>query len=199
MLLAADDLAEWVADRASLLNAAWASYFTKLAQPLSPGPSYRAAAVLQHTMLEALQCDGFDEGFAVRAQNREPALKGRLELVEQYYTVTLKLARAAARRAREARTSSAFPYRSTTVVGDGRTDPRHLALEGIVLHRDHPFWRRYHPPLGMQCRCGTIMLTRGQFERRGLKITSEMDLAERVATLPDDWPEEFEPLLDFRA
>ena len=41
-------------------------------------------------------------------------------------------------------------------------------------------------------------MTRGQFERSGLVITGEAELADRETRLCGAWPVEFMPLLDFR-
>lgn len=120
-------------------------------------------------------------------------------VAERFYYVTLKLARAASRKKRENRVRSIFPYIRTTVVGDSRTNPGHLALKGIVLPRDHSFWTRWRPPIDMDCRCGTISMTRGQFERYGEPATSERELASREARLFGAWPLAFQPLLEFRA
>ncbi len=63
----------------------------------------------------------------------------------------------------------------------GSTDPRpeHLALDGLVLPADHPFWRIYMPPNGWGCSCRVIGL-----RRREDAIALGGDLSK---TLPDDW------------
>lgn len=42
--------------------------------------------------------------------------------------------------------------------GDDRVRPTHAALEGVTLPKDDPFWRRFYPPNGWNCRCQAIPL-----------------------------------------
>ena len=41
-------------------------------------------------------------------------------------------------------------------VGDDRTRPGHLAMDGVRLPKDHPFWARNWPPNGWNCRCTVV-------------------------------------------
>lgn len=41
-------------------------------------------------------------------------------------------------------------------VGDGRVRDSHAALDGTRLPKDDPFWRRFMPPNGWNCRCQAI-------------------------------------------
>lgn len=45
-----------------------------------------------------------------------------------------------------------------TTVGDDRVRPEHEELEGITLPKDHPFWEKYWPPNGWNCRCQAIAI-----------------------------------------
>ena len=38
-------------------------------------------------------------------------------------------------------------------VGDNRVRPEHRLLEGVRLPKDDPFWQKYMPPNGWNCRC----------------------------------------------
>lgn len=40
----------------------------------------------------------------------------------------------------------------------------HLALDGLVLRHDHPFWRTAYPPNGWGCACYVVSLTPRQVE-----------------------------------
>jgi SPP1 gp7 family putative phage head morphogenesis protein len=51
-----------------------------------------------------------------------------------------------------------FGYRYATV-GDDRVRPSHAELEGVTLPKDDPFWQRFWPPNGYNCRCTVIPLT----------------------------------------
>ena len=41
-------------------------------------------------------------------------------------------------------------------VGDDRVRPSHEALEGVRMAKDDPFWNRFRPPNGFNCRCDVI-------------------------------------------
>lgn len=55
-----------------------------------------------------------------------------------------------------------FQYIATR---DDRVRPSHLALHGIVLPKDDPFWEDHMPPWEWGCRCQARPLTRGMVER----------------------------------
>lgn len=72
-----------------------------------------------------------------------------------------------------------LPYWQYDAVNDRRTRPTHLAMDGRVWPADHPVWNTWYPPNGYRCRCSVIGLTRGQVERRKLKVESE-DITNRL-------------------
>jgi SPP1 gp7 family putative phage head morphogenesis protein len=43
-----------------------------------------------------------------------------------------------------------------TTAGDDRVRETHAALEGITLPKDDPFWKKFWPPNGYNCRCTVI-------------------------------------------
>jgi SPP1 gp7 family putative phage head morphogenesis protein len=49
--------------------------------------------------------------------------------------------------------ADALPYLQYDAVMDDRTREDHAKLEGIVLLASDPFWRKYYPPNGWNCRC----------------------------------------------
>lgn len=199
MILQSDDLIDWIADRDQLLIAAWAP---ELQTYLSWEPPYAQAFAgeLHALMVKSMLGNGTGGDFLKLASRSNTGLDRATQktVVERFYNVTLKLARAASRRHREDRTRAVFTYVRTTVVGDGNTNPGHLPLAGIILPSGHSFWSRWKPPLDMDCRCGTISMTKGQFERCGKPVTSEQELAARETRLTANWPPAFHPLLDFR-
>lgn len=75
--------------------------------------------------------------------------------------------------------SSVFPYWQYDAVNDRRTRPTHLAMDGRVWPADHAVWSTWYPPNGYRCRCSVIGLTRGQVERRKIKVEKE-DITERL-------------------
>ncbi|OGV64137.1 MAG: hypothetical protein A2283_12460 [Lentisphaerae bacterium RIFOXYA12_FULL_48_11] len=61
--------------------------------------------------------------------------------------------------------------------GDSRNPrPHHLALDGLVLRYDDPFWKTHYPPNGWGCKCKVLSL-------------SKRDLAKMGKTGPDKTPE----------
>ena len=61
------------------------------------------------------------------------------------------------------------PWLMYDAIDDHRTRPEHAALDGVILRADDPWWERYFPPGGWNCRCGTIQLSDEQLKRHGLK------------------------------
>ncbi|HGC5033035.1 TPA: phage minor head protein, partial [Escherichia coli] len=45
------------------------------------------------------------------------------------------------------------PYWMYTGINDSHTRRSHLALHGLVLRWDDPFWQAFYPPNGWRCRC----------------------------------------------
>ena len=50
-------------------------------------------------------------------------------------------------------------YKYVTV-GDDRVRDSHVALDGVTLPKEHPFWSDSYPPNGFSCRCQVIKLFR---------------------------------------
>lgn len=46
-------------------------------------------------------------------------------------------------------------------VGDSRVRPDHVALEGVCLPVDAPFWALAYPPNGWNCRCRVLRVAKG--------------------------------------
>lgn len=68
-------------------------------------------------------------------------------------------------------------------VGDHRVRPAHRAWHGIILPRDHIFWRTHFPPNGFNCRCHAQLVTERDIRRHGWTVTPETD--KRLALPPD--------------
>lgn len=61
------------------------------------------------------------------------------------------------------------PYWQYSAVGDQRTRPAHLSLNGRIYRYDDPFWTTFYPPNGFNCRCTVIPLSQGDLTRKGIK------------------------------
>lgn len=72
-----------------------------------------------------------------------------------------------------AATSRTTPYLMFSAVGDSRTRQSHQELDGVIKPADDPFWNRYTPPLGYNCRCSIIPLTAEEASERG--VSTERD------------------------
>lgn len=109
------------------------------------------------------------------------------------YDTNLRTAQAVGQWTRIQRVAPALPYLLGMTAHDSRvrhppkSEEDHRAFEGILLPVEHPFWQAYFPPLGFRCRCNVIQLSRGQVARRGLSVTSESALQERVSRLGKPW------------
>ena len=47
--------------------------------------------------------------------------------------------------------------------GDDHVRPAHAALHGITLPPSHPFWQRYFPPNGWNCRCTIVQVRKSKY------------------------------------
>lgn len=60
-------------------------------------------------------------------------------------------------------------YLRYSAVLDDRVRPSHAALHDITLPASDSFWKRYRAPLGFNCRCTTIPVSKSRAERDDLK------------------------------
>lgn len=68
------------------------------------------------------------------------------------------------------------PYWMYDAINDTRTRPTHQEMDNTILPADSAWWKSHYPPLGFNCRCAVISLTKKQAEARGIS-TSEPDTA----------------------
>ena len=47
--------------------------------------------------------------------------------------------------------------------GDDHVRPAHAALDRITLPPSHPFWQRYFPPNGWNCRCTVVQVRKSKY------------------------------------
>lgn len=84
------------------------------------------------------------------------------------YRVNMQSAYSAARYQRMRDNVDNRPYWQYSAVGDERTRPAHLALNGKIYRYDDPFWATFYPPNGFNCRCSVIALGERDLQRRGM-------------------------------
>ncbi|MGN0710504.1 MAG: phage minor head protein [Anaerovoracaceae bacterium] len=66
------------------------------------------------------------------------------------------------------------PYWRYEAVGDERTRPSHLAMDGKVFPADSKIWDTWYPPNGFRCRCTVVSLSENQVKQMGLKISEHV-------------------------
>lgn len=54
-------------------------------------------------------------------------------------------------------------YLQYRTAGDGKVRAEHAALHGTTLPVDDPFWDKYFPPLGWNCRCTTVQVRKDKY------------------------------------
>lgn len=91
--------------------------------------------------------------------------------VDLIYNTNIRVAQSVSRWREIQQAKRLMPYLRYVGVGDSRERDSHLLLNNITLPVDDPFWLRAFPPCGFRCRCTVIQYTRGQFERRKMKLT----------------------------
>jgi uncharacterized protein with gpF-like domain len=113
--------------------------------------------------------------------------------VQLIYDTNLRIAQATGRWDRIQSSKAALPYLRAHTAHDERVrhPPKsrsdHRAFDDIILPVDHSFWRSYYPPLGFRCRCQVVQISRGQFARLGRPVTSDTELASRIARIGPPW------------
>lgn len=75
-------------------------------------------------------------------------------------------------------TSNVTPYLMYSAVGDERTRPEHMKLDGVTKRADSIFWDSHTPPLGYNCRCGIIPLSKEDAEEEGINRRSNSSFPE---------------------
>ncbi len=86
--------------------------------------------------------------------------------LETVYRTNLQAHHATGRAASILANEKARPYLMYSAILDTRVRPEHAALHGTILPVGHPFWRTHFPPLGFNCRCQVIALSKRQAEAR---------------------------------
>ena len=61
------------------------------------------------------------------------------------------------------------PYLRYVAIMDNRVRDSHKKFHGLILPKEHPFWRNNYPPNGWGCRCKTQVLSLDEAEALGFK------------------------------
>ncbi|PJG86207.1 phage minor head protein [Conservatibacter flavescens] len=84
------------------------------------------------------------------------------------YRTNMQQAYSAARYQRMMDNVDNRPYWQYSAVGDSRTRPAHMEMNGKIYRYDDPFWATFYPPNGFNCRCTVIALDKRDLARRGI-------------------------------
>jgi SPP1 gp7 family putative phage head morphogenesis protein len=90
--------------------------------------------------------------------------------IETVFRTSMQSAYHAGRYSQQAAMVSVRPYWQYHAIGDSRVRPSHLAQHGKVYRADHPFWRRWYPPSGFNCRCTVVALAESELAEFGLAV-----------------------------
>lgn len=74
----------------------------------------------------------------------------------------------------------ARPYWMYDAVGDERTRPSHMAMNGKVFSVDSPVWDTFYPPNGYRCRCTVVSLSKKQIEQMGIVVSKSVPRTVKV-------------------
>jgi len=88
------------------------------------------------------------------------------------YRVNMQTAYMAGRYKAMAENADHRPWWQYVAILDQRTRPAHRALHGRVFRADDPFWDRFYPPNGWNCRCRVRAYTDTELKRKGLEPES---------------------------
>lgn len=98
--------------------------------------------------------------------------------LETIYRTNVQSAYATGRYRQMLEVAERRPFWMYDAVGDRRTRPSHAAMDGKVYRFDHPFWDRWYPPNGFNCRCTVRTMSPDELDRSALQeSTTGVDLS----------------------
>lgn len=96
---------------------------------------------------------------------------GSTRRLRTIYNVNMRSAYAAGTWERIQRVKKTRPYlRYLASPSINRRDD-HVKFYDIILPVDHPFWSKFYPPNGWECKCSVQQLSDRDLKRRGLKVS----------------------------
>lgn len=87
------------------------------------------------------------------------------------YDTNLRAAHMAGKWEQFQRTKKTRPYAKYVTAGDSHVRPEHRKWDGLILHKDDPFWRTHWPPNDYGCRCDMVDLSERDLIRKGLTVS----------------------------
>jgi SPP1 gp7 family putative phage head morphogenesis protein len=117
-------------------------------------------AALRQELVDALQNGTPQREVIKRLQSILEGSTGQKVLgpnhLETVFRTTTQMAYGVGRRIAQEESKDYLPIWEYSAVGDDRTRPTHMALDGLQYPVDHPFWGDYYPPWDFRCRCSVI-------------------------------------------
>lgn len=90
---------------------------------------------------------------------------GSLRRLQLIFDVNMRVSYAAGHWNAFERTKGARPWLRYVAVMDERTRPEHAVRHNLCLPVDHPYWDKWAPPCGWNCRCTLQSLSNRDVER----------------------------------
>lgn len=116
-------------------------------------------AALQNELVDALST-GRTQDQVIKNLKAILAGAGHKELsthhLETVFRTATQMAYGVGRRIAQEEAAEYLPIWEYSAVGDDRTRPQHMALDGLQFPANHPFWNKYYPPWDFRCRCTVI-------------------------------------------
>ncbi|MFD1330249.1 phage head morphogenesis protein [Mycoplana ramosa] len=107
---------------------------------------------------------------------QRPVQLGSTRRLETIFDTNMRVSYAAGHWAGFERTKKSRPFLRYVALLDDRTRPSHRARHNLVLPVDHPYWEKWAPPCGWNCRCTLQNLSAREIEQlkaEGEELTFE--------------------------
>lgn len=116
-------------------------------------------AALRNELIDALET-GRTQDQVIKRLKSILAGAGHKELgthhLETVFRTATQMAYGVGRRIAQEEAAEYLPIWEYSAVGDDRTRPSHMALDGLQFPANHTFWSKYYPPWDFRCRCTVI-------------------------------------------
>lgn len=141
---------------------------------LAGAQTLQVVSLIQSALDQALRDGSMFESFLDRAVNiftgeGQGTVPGRAHL-ENVFRTNLQTAYQVGRFEQLMQVTVRRPYWQYNAVDDKDTRPTHFAQEGKVYRFDHPFWQRWYPPNGFQCRCSVVSVAESELNEFNLRV-----------------------------
>lgn len=115
----------------------------------------------------------FQDRIAAMFQEELPGTTPGKAQIETVFRTSMQSGYHAGRYQQQVAMAHVRPYWQYHAIHDSRVRPTHLAQHGKVYRADHPFWRRWYPPSGFNCRCTVVALAESELAEFGLDLQTQ--------------------------